>query len=286
MDKRILVSISFLFVFISVPPAAAAVLYFDGPTGAVGTGDEFSVKVLIESEEPVNAYSLTIGYSDAALARIVSLSDAGSIADLKREPPQVTGPTSIKFMGASLKPFQGKGGLLFAINFKAFRPGLLELGVGGPKVYLADGKGTKIIPQAETFEILIGEGRESLVGGSIIEDKAPPEIEFLKLVDDPITPRQKLVSFLVKDDFSGVKEAVYRERRWLWWGSWKSAQNPTAIPLRTWSVEVKVFDNAGNAVSRIIYDWETFVKSNFVLWLILAFAVFTVANKRIKRKRL
>ncbi|MEK7180763.1 MAG: cohesin domain-containing protein [Patescibacteria group bacterium] len=286
MSKKFLALICFLFVSISVPLVAAEAatgLYFKGPIDGVSVGDEFSVEILIDSDQPLNAYSFVLKYPTDNL-QVIGFNSANSIIDVQREEPQVFEGGSIKFAGASLKPFSGRGGIISIINFKALRSGNETLNFSEPKVYLADGKGTKVVPGFKSIDIKIGEAVGTIPHKIEFNDIKPPEIVILNLTKDPITSGRKLLSFLIKDDVSGVKEILYREMRWFWWGEFQKAQNPSALPLRTWAVEIKAIDNAGNVTQRTIYDWGALVKSYFLLWFVIVLAAILVINRLIRRK--
>lgn len=273
----------FYFLLSSASAEAAAGLYFKGPDGVVSVGDEFSVEILIDSDQSLNAYSMTVKYPAGSL-QVLGFNSANSIIDVRRNEPQVLEGGSIKFTGASLKPFSGRGGIISVVNFKAFQSGNVNLNFSEAKVYLADGRGTKVVPSFNASDIGIVEAKGGVPRKIEFNDTQPPSIIFLNLTKDPITPGRKLLNFLVKDDVSGVREVLYREKRWFWWSEFQKAQNPTVLPLNVWSVEIKVIDNAGNATQRMINDWGALAESNFLLWFVMVLVAVLVINRLIRRK--
>lgn len=190
----------------------------------------------------------------------------------------------MKIIGGSLKPFQGTRGEIITINFKVVAEGSALFSFGESSVYLANGKGTKVIPQLKNLEINLQSGGEKIE--KIREaDSAPPEIKILALTGDPIRPERKILGFLVHDAGSGVKETLVRSRRWLWWSDWQTAINPTALINSVWSIDFRVVDNQGNASEKTIYDWGAFLRYFLPVGAGLLILVLTVALKIVKRGR-
>jgi hypothetical protein len=107
---------------------------------------------------------------------------------------------------------------------------------------------------------MIAEGapRYTLTG---LPDAAPPVLTEFRVFDDPANPGRKLLGFTAADAESGVAETRLRGRRYLRWSDWVTAQNPVALMGNIWAVEIQVRDNAGNATSRVIYQWSAFLRN-------------------------
>ncbi len=284
MKRILLIFILAYFVFAPGIPAVAAepVLYFDGPR-EVGVGSEFSLKVLVDSDQALNAYAFTINYP-SEFFELIYLNDSGSILDVWRDRPQVFEKGPVTFSGGSLTPFSGSQGVLLTFNLKALKEELIEFSFGDSKVYLANGKGTEVSPVKRSFKLNVVSGQTSSFKEKV-SDREPPSIQKLVLIPDPIVPQRKLASFLVKDSESGVKEAQILYRRWLWWEGPIRAQNPTALPLSAWAVKVVVQDNLGNVSESTIYDWTAFLSHTFLIFLIVLFLLGVVINRAIRRKK-
>ncbi|MBI3588895.1 MAG: hypothetical protein HY093_00565 [Candidatus Liptonbacteria bacterium] len=260
------------------------VFYFEGPEGMLGAGSEFSVKVLVDSKEALNAYAFSIDYPAEKL-EVVSVNDAGTILDIRKDQPEAPFSSPLKFSGAGFKSFSGKAGLLFRINFRVIEVGSSLLTFSESKAYLADGKGTLIVPEVRILKV---EAKEGILGSTpeVVNDKTPPSFEKLALVPDPINSGQKLLTFLVKDDVSGVRDVSLQSKRWLWWEEIKKISNPAAVSNSTWAVRVRVSDNTGNISEKIIYDWGVLARNLWPLILIMFFAIILVINRIFRRKRL
>lgn len=248
---------------------------------SVSVGEDFSLKVLVEADKPINVYSISISFDDDKL-EVIGINDTGSIADVRRDLPGVFEGGIIRFQGGSLEPFQGKGGLLFVINFTVKQEGGLDFRVNEGNFYLANGKGTKVDPVLSSVRVLALEspnmGDSDFIDTEVdISDTNPPEIKELALVQDPITPEQKLLSFIVRDDVSGVRDTSFEVKRWFWWEGPFSAHNPSSIRKEVWAVRFRAIDNTGNVMQKTVYDWGAFFRYSAPWGLLLVFLISYIA---------
>lgn len=241
---------------------AAAQVSFVLPAVPVTTGMSFPVKVLLDTDRVVNAYSVTLRASGPI--QIVGTSNAGSLITVWHQDPTVNG-NQVHFEGGSLAPFAGTGGQLLTINVKAVASGTAAFSADGANVYLADGRGTRLEADNKTATLIIKdqiqEGGNPQVEGISINDDAAPEIKFLNIVHDPLLTEKKLLSFLVSDNGSGVKTSSIRYRTGIAFSAWEPTANPATIPNSAWEIQFKTEDNAGNSVEQTVYDWQP-------LWII------------------
>ena len=275
---------AFYFLFSSIMVSAVSLsIYSEAPSTNIAPGSEFPLRVLIDSPQPLNAYSLNFSYP-ADLLELVNFDNSRSIINIWQSQPVVYRGGSIKIIGASLTPFQGTGGEIMTINFKAIAEGSALFSFGESAVYLANGKGTKVIPQVENLEISLQSGGAKIEKRKEV-DSVPPEIKILALTEDPFRPERKILGFLVEDTGSGTKETLIRSRRWLWWSDWQSAINPVALINSVWSIDFRVVDNQGNASKKTLYDWGAFLRYFLPLGVGLFILVLTIALKIVKRRR-
>lgn len=278
-----------LFCFISLPHALASTtaIYFASPN-AVGVGQEFTVSILIDTDQPVNAYAVTFSYSPNSLS-LERFDDSKSIMDVSQGQPSISTAGSVSFKGGSLVPQKGSGLELLSMTFKAIKNGTTGISFNGPAFYLANGKGTKILPQARDLTLNITSQMQGGVDmrpeNAIAPDDAPPDIKDLSLVDDPFGVPQKLLSFSVSDGGSGVKSVAYRTRAWFLWSDAQPAVNALALSQNIWAVEVEAWDNQGNASDRVIYDWRAFARGPLILIVVLLGTLIFIVNRGLKRRR-
>lgn len=270
------IQVAALFLFPPLAGAAGQVLYFDASARSVGVGEELAIGIFIDTDQPVNAYAVNFVFSSAAL-EVVGLDNSRSIIDVWPGEPLVHESGTVSFKGGSLHPFSGERGELLTIRFRALKAGPADFQFGDSALYLANGKGTKIIPQIKNLSFTVvaprevsGEARpQSAELASASLDANSPEILFIGLIQDPINSEQKFLSFQASDRDSGIKDVFYQSRSWIFWSDAQNAQNPVALPAGVWSARITVHDNAGNAADKTVYDWYAFLWGPLA-WLVLA----------------
>lgn len=134
-------------IFIFPKFSFSASLYFSPSSGSYNVGQNFTVNVLVESnEQAMNAVSGLINFPADKL-EIVSLSKNGSILNLWVQEPSFSNALgTINFEGIVLNPgFQGGTGKILSINFKAKSVGQAGLIFKSASVLANDGQGTNIL---------------------------------------------------------------------------------------------------------------------------------------------
>ncbi len=285
--KRIIFFSAVLFFALFARASASSRVYFEAPK-EVSFGSEFSVKIFIDSEEKVNAYLFEVGYP---VGLEFSGYDAnGSIVDIWQQLPKA-GSGKISFGGGSVRSFFGGKGKIVELGFRARKDGRTRFDFTKAEFFLADGKGTMVLPQTESATVAVlkpGElPAETAIETSLSADKTPPEILEIALFADPFDKNRKLLGFLAKDDISGIKETKIRVRSGIFWNDWVSAGSPIGMPAGVWAIDFVAADNNGNVAEKIIYDWQAFAVflAKYLLGIVaLIFATFGV-RKIIKNRK-
>lgn len=250
--KKLSIILLSTFYFLTSHAIAASRLYF-GEAGHMGVGDTFPVKALLDSDEAVNAYSISLKYP-SDLLELTGFHDGRSIIQVWKSKPELL-PGEVKFSGGSFDVFRGQRGELITLNFKALQEGTTKIIFENSTVYLADGKGTAVSPQLVEAHITIT-GQSAIVSGiSYASDVALPEIKFFSLAPDPFNQKQKFLTFFVTDVDSGIKSTEIRTMSYVWWSNWSAMGNPAPIPGSVWAVELRAIDNNNNVVNKTIYAW-------------------------------
>lgn len=289
--KKILIillpSLILLSLFFSDRVLAAPKLsiYFSGVPEAVAAGDSFPVKILLDSNQPLNAYLVKFSFPNDVL-EITGFNNSDSIVDVWQSLPKVFETGRVEFGGGSIKAFSGVGGVLMTINLKAIKAGEVKLNFSDTSFYLANGKGTKVLPQAENliFEVGSESNREQLTLPEI-KDNSVPDVKYLAIIPDPLNSARQLLSFMVADVGSGIKETTIRTRRWFWWSENQPAVNPETIASAVWAVDFRVADNNGNVSEKVVYNWRAFFVHTFSFLFFGLIILLLVINKLIKKKR-
>ena len=148
MEKKVLVFISFLFVFFTVWGAAeAATLYFSPSSGSFNVSQTFQVGVFVSGEgQAVNGYSGVVSFPRDKLL-VASVATAGSIVNYWVTEPSFSNSTGrVSFEGVTLNPgFQGSAGRIITITFKGSKGGIAPLEWQESSVLAADGFGTNVL---------------------------------------------------------------------------------------------------------------------------------------------
>ena len=234
--------------------------YFDTAANEIAPDSVFTVKILIDSEVPLNAYRLIVQYPKNLLT-FERFDNSRSIIDVwQKQPPAPPFDDEIELVGGNLKPFTGRGGEIGAIIFKAVREGEVAFALPTAEAYIADGRGTLAESSSGSFALRIVGGAE-LLREDLAIDKTPPKLEVISLGDDPFNSEQKLLSVAVKDRESGVKETQVRSLKWFFWSELEVAGNTVAVDKNVWAINIRIIDNAGNLTAQVIYTWPAFFKN-------------------------
>ncbi len=277
-----------VFLLSGTAAFAASSIYIETEPAVPAAGNEFVARVYTQSDQPLNGYELVVSY-DTTAAELVRADTSGSLIDVWPKQPTVYAGGVVRWSGASATPFVGERGELMALRFRAnVDASTVAINMDrGTAVYLANGKGTKVPVAPREFLVQLGPaGSGSGAGPGLEVDIAPPEIPFIALERDPITPGQKFLSFQANDRESGIEKLEARTRSWLWWSSWRSTRNPDALVASVWSAEVRVTDHAGNVALAAVYDWPAAGTKGGMLALgIAALAWFVRALYALLRRR-
>lgn len=258
---------------------AATTLYFTVPTGTVPLGSRFAVKALVDTDQPVNAYVIRIGAAGTGAVQLDSTDNAHSIITVTQDTPTVTAGGEVSFSGGSIEAFEGMQGQLMTLDFTAIATGTVTFSYQSSYVYLANGKGTKTVPQTRSASVTISLSSGNVVpsgenqGSGTGSDVTPPVISYLSIAADPFNPAQKLLAFRVEDAGSGINETDLRYRSGFFWTKWQKTRNPAPLATNVWTAEFRVIDNAGNATMSTLYDRAAFARFIAAIAAVLLFGI-------------
>ena len=287
--KRIVISISLFFPLLLFPASAAdnPRIYFETPVKQVAPGSEFTVKVLVDAPQPINAIDIDISYSEDTL-ELVSINSSKSFIDFWRGGSEnLQSGNTINLQGGSIEPFSGNNGEVITLKFRAKKEGQANLSFTKVNLYYADGKGTRAPTEpAPPLKVSVIEGAKietvALEDGEA-EDRTPPVIETAKVASNPID-KSRLAVFHAVDNDSGIKNTEIRFRQWFSWGDWQAAINPVRLPNTAWAFQVKAYDNAGNAAEKTVYIPQAGLNIFLPLLLPLLIAIILVSILKRRKK--
>lgn len=283
--KKIIYALFFIALFFGLKVFALenyASIYFQAESN-LEVNQASRVSVLVDSTQPVNAYLFEILYNPEEI-HIQSVNTGGSIIDVKQSEPKINGDGKINVSGGSTNPFSGQKGLLLSLNVLPIKQGSIDLQIKNASIYLANGKGTKIIPNLKkiTFN---AKNSNNINQEETSIDRVAPIIEFAEISKDPITPSQNLLIFKVNDLDSGIKSITAERKQWFSWSKAQEIINPTSISKNVWSVRIIVVDWSGNKTETIVYNWLAFWINLLPVLILLLIFVIIVINRIIRKKQ-
>ena len=273
--------------------AVGATVFMESEPKTPAQDREFIVRVLVSSDQPLNAYDVNVSFPTDE-TELIRTDTARSLITVWPKQPEVSTNGVVRWKGASTEPFTGERGELLVLHLRA-RAGASQATLSvlsQTALYLANGKGTKVVPAPSEFTVVLAPATEN---GTVpqeelpkVRDSAPPDISFIALEKDPITSGQKLLSFQANDEESGVANVEIRTRSWLVWSGWRATRNPDALPSGIWEAELRVTDHEGNLTTAIVHDWNVAGAKGTMALLGIAIMFWLVlfSTSWLRRKRL
>lgn len=264
-----------LFTFVPAS-ASAARISLEAEPASVGVGDVVKITVLLESAVPVNAFSGTVSYPNAALEPI-DVIDGNSLVNVWVTRPNVTNANGlVPYAGITPGGFSGTGGTLFSLLFRAKRAGEARVFLEEVEVLRNDGAGGNEPTRISSLTFSIS---PTPVGGYIESpDKTPPEpFTIYEGTDPSLFEGHPYIVFAAVDKGSGVDRYEVVETRTPSWlhrffpPSWTEAASPYELRNAnpTQSVYVKAVDRAGNERLATFPPWRLFTGYELLLLVIL-----------------
>ena len=254
-------------------------LYFRTKEAFLSPASEFSVEVIVAGNQPINALDLEVSYP-VDLLEFLGFDNSESIVDIWQGNPEAKIDGLIVLRGGLFRPFEGGEGELIKLNFRSQAVGQGQIIFKKGNFFLADGKGTLIIPVIRPLEILISE-QAPLAKIEKKPDQTPPRLN-VEIAKTPLEKSQ-LIVFSAQDKESGIKSAVFRSKKWFTWSDWQNTQNPFPVPKGAWTIELKVVNNNGDETIKVIYLWGEIVLKIVLLlgglFLLIAASRFLFYNK-------
>jgi len=144
MNHRALLILLLVLAFLP-NVAAAATLYVSPASGTYEVGEVVSVRILVSSDQSVNAVSGSLSFSNDTLT-LSSISKSGSFVNFwTQEPTFSNGAGTIDFEGVSLgSGYSGSGGTVITITFRAKAPGTARVSFTAASILANDGQGTDV----------------------------------------------------------------------------------------------------------------------------------------------
>ncbi len=280
-------SVFTLWVFFTPSVHASELLLYSSKVD-VSVGEEFTVDVIANSDESVNAISGRILFPDMML-EMREIRDGNSSINFWIEKPNTESAGTSVFSGITPGGFSGVNNLIFSIVFKAKQEGVASISIAEAKALQNDGSGTEIALDLRNTVLQVKAG-DSNARRNVIEDSEPPE-NFTPIIShsNSLYEDNLFVVFSTQDKGSGishyeVKEYLFKPLSFL--TSWRVVESPYVLSdqeLRSY-IFVRAVDNAHNMQVVEIAPTHPLLWYEYLFyWLILIsilFGVFYVFLKK------
>jgi len=277
---------TFLFFCGSVNAGNVPSVYFDLPASKYPPTAKLEATIFVDTDIPINAVSLEIGYTANTLA-FVSSDASDSWVSFWRDFPPSPENGVLKLEGGMAMPFVGKKGELIKLIFLATEEGPAQISFRKATLFAADGKGTPLVPLAAPINLEISSSAEfppegQTIGEIIagIYDTTKPEISEIQVLKNP-EDGSLLLIFRPKDRETGIQSVTMRERSWFLWGEEQKAASPLKVSQGVWNVKLKAVDNAGNVTTKTVILWgEAIKKALLIVVIAIAITFFKSKTKK------
>ena len=203
--KILLVLIGVALVFIGgINIASAAGLYFSPSQGTFYKNENFSVSILVNSEEAINAVQGVMSFPTEYFEVVSVKSNTNSIIDLWVRKPSFSNASphgNVQFEGVVLNPgFVGSSGRVMEVVFRVKNEGLAGLDFSDSAILANDGLGTNILTSNASANF------------SLLPPRFAPETpasENLKAVEERIKEVEQRISIAAEEKETGVLRFWY-----------------------------------------------------------------------------
>ncbi len=275
--------ISLFFIAESV---FAAEIRLDTHKSEVNSDEQFSLDIIVHSEESLNAISGRLVFPTDKLS-IKEIRDGNSVINFWIEKPHIEKSGSVLFSGITPGGFNGANKSIFSVVFEAKGTGLTSIVLEDLKALKNDGLGSPVELKLNNTAVYIKSGISN-ASEEILTDKDLPENFFPTIEKDPnIFDGKYFLVFATQDKISGIANYKVREGILDWF---TVVESPYLLKDQTLSKKIflKAIDKLGN--ERIIEIEPKYPPShyeNIQYWFIIISVLFILLFliKKLCRKK-
>lgn len=245
--KKILTAV---LVFIFPVTLHASEIRLESNRADMSLGDEFSVTVVLNSQESINAVEGEILF-DSKLLEVQEIRDGNSSINFWIEKPKEIAPGKVSFSGMTPGGLKGITNPLFNIVFVSKGVGQTQLTPHSIIALQNDGKGTSVEMDIEDVAVLIREGDNNTYVEYIHDTTSPEDFNPIIARDPALFDNQYFVTFATQDKDSGIARYEIREFKFKLFSAfsfWKEAESPYVLKNQNLDrfIEIKAVDNNKN----------------------------------------
>ncbi len=247
--KNIFISLAILILFPLT--ASAAEVRLESNKIKIKTGEQFTVSIIVHSQESINALSGRLVFLPYML-EVKEIRDGNSSINFWIEKPYLEKLGAVSFSGITPGGFSGTNNLVFSVVFEAKKEGIAMIQIKDLELLLNDGEGTKDSAVVDNVAIFVGQGDSERRSESIIDKELPEIFSPVVSSDSALFLEKSFVVFATQDKNSGVSHyriKEYRLKSFPFLSRWRIAQSPHVLADQALKshIIIQAVDNAGNA---------------------------------------
>lgn len=232
------------FVIFITEDVFAAEIRLDAHKAEVTSGEQFSVDVVIHSEESLNALQGRLIFpKDKLLVR--EIRDGDSSINFWVERPHTKIPGTVSFSGITPGGFSGANNAIFSVVFEAKDTGIASIVLNETEALKNDGLGNRAILTTHDTAVSIKSGDSNVRKELLIDTELPEDFNITIDKDPDIFDGKYFLVFATQDKISGIDVYKVREGTWGWFSV---AESPYLLKHQSLNREifVKAVDKSGN----------------------------------------
>ena len=272
----------FVFLFVWVRVAEAAVLYFGAPAKEIGVERLVAIGVFVDSEgESVNAFEGEIAAPETVEIR--EIADGASFVNFWVERPRIEG-SRIIFSGIAPGGFLGSRGLLFSFVAYPRALGAIDIGAGHIRMFLNAAEGTPVVSKVAPISLRVVKDSSLPEFSRFVDTEAPEPFVPEVLRDSSVFGGRWFVAFAAQDKGSGIDRYEVSEGGL----PFRTAESPYLLERQRsgGTIIVKAIDRQGNErIAEVRGPGFGFRASDLLGWLFSALAIGVLYKLWMLRKR-
>ncbi|MSR71550.1 MAG: hypothetical protein EXS50_02710 [Candidatus Taylorbacteria bacterium] len=241
---KIIFVFSLIFSIFITEHVFAAEIRLDAHKAEINSGEQFSVDVVIHSEEPLNALQGRLIFPTDKLL-VKEIHDGNSSINFWVEKPHIETPGIILFSGITPGGFNGANNSIFSVVFEAKNAGVASIVLDEAKALNNDGLGSRAVLTTHDAAIFIKSGSSDTRKEILTDIELPEDFKVTIENNTNMFDGKYFIVFATQDKISGIDVYKVREGTWGWFSA---AESPYLLKHQSLDrkIFVKAVDKSGN----------------------------------------
>jgi len=228
----------------------ASEIRLDSSKADVKIGEQFTIHVIVNSQDSLNAIEGSLVFSKDLLA-VKEIRDGNSVVNFWIEKPHNTTHGNVYFSGITPGGWSGIHNLIFSVVFEAKKDGQASIMLSDIHALRNDGMGTREPLSVRNLSLLITQGDSKIRTESFIDTEPPEYFTPLVSTDSNLFDGKYSLIFSTQDKGSGISHYEIKEFRFKFLSflfPWMSAESPYVLndQSRKSTILIKAVDNYEN----------------------------------------